>query len=117
MTERLLLLAVATAVALVAVRLLERMRPSATVDAPSGVTVVTGPDCRLCETVLSLLDARGIRYRSTPASSSPWPGVRSVPTVLVADGGGSVLLRRSGRSAVTDVDEIVATVLRLEAAS
>jgi len=105
--ERLLVLTAVTVTGLLVVRLLERTRRGGTA-VPAGITVVTGSDCRLCEAVLSLLDARGIRYTSaTVQSIASRLNVRSLPTVLVADHVGSVVLRRSGRSALTDLDSIL----------
>lgn len=108
MIERALILVVIIGVALAVVELRERrLLPAARV--MPGITVVTGPGCRLCPPLLAALDASPATYRLVDVARTPPPeGVRAMPTVLVADEWGKVFLRRSGRSAVTDVETIVA---------
>ena len=113
MTERLLILLAVIGIALAVVTVRERVRPRRMRVAP-GVTVFTGPDCRLCPSVLAGLDAAGCEYRTVDVTAgSVATGVRALPTVLVADALGGVALRRSGRSAVTDIATIVAVAAGL----
>ncbi|HVR32688.1 MAG TPA: hypothetical protein VMS74_08260 [Acidimicrobiia bacterium] len=107
MIERVLVLGAVIGVALALVSAWERSRPRRLRVSP-GITVFTGPDCRLCPSLLGALDAAGAVYRTVDVAARPMPGVRSLPTVLVADAGGVVALRRSGRSAVADIDLIIA---------
>lgn len=107
MIERVLVLVVVICVALTVVAVWERSRPRRLRISP-GITVFTGPDCRLCPSLLAALDAAGAVYRTLDVAARPMAGVRSLPTVLVADASGGVALRRSGRSAVADIDLIIA---------
>ncbi|MEX2653817.1 MAG: hypothetical protein WD532_02185 [Acidimicrobiia bacterium] len=108
MIERFLILVVAVGLALAVVVIRERMRPRSLRVQP-GITVFTGPDCRLCPPLIAALDAAGAEYRTIDVSVSGLRvGVRSLPTVVVADARGDIALRRSGRSAVVDVDTILA---------
>jgi hypothetical protein len=69
-----------------------------------GVTVFTGPDCRLCGPLVHALGRVGVEPQIVDiADAAPPPGIRSLPTVLVADAAGEVVLRRSGRAALEDV--------------
>jgi hypothetical protein len=108
MIERLLILLAVIGVALAIVWAWERMRPRrARID--PGITVVTGPDCRLCPGLILALDVAGVEYRRVDvAMASPPAGVRSLPTILVADDNGIVAIRRSGRSAMADLDAVLA---------
>lgn len=107
MIERLLVLLAALTLALLWVRWRERRRPSGLRMAP-GITVYTGPDCRLCAPLLGELERVGAVYRLIDVSREPAAGIGSVPTVVVADQAGDVVIRRSGRSAVTDLDSVLA---------
>lgn len=108
MIERFLVLLVAVGLALAVVLIRERIRPR-NLSVQPGITVFTGPDCRLCPPLISALDAAGAEYRTVDVSMSPvGMGVRSLPTVVVADVRGDIALRRSGRSAVVDVGTILA---------
>ena len=108
MIERLLILLAVVGIALAAVWIRERTTPRrATVD--PGITVVTGPDCRLCPALILALDVAGVEYRRVDvATESPPTGVRSLPTILVADTAGALAIRRSGRSAMADLDTVLA---------
>ena len=108
MIERFLILLAVVGVALAAVWVRERMRPRrATVD--PGITVVTGPDCRLCPALVLALDVAGVEYRRVDVATEPPPaGVRGLPTILVADNAGAVAIRRSGRSALADLETVLA---------
>jgi hypothetical protein len=74
------------------------------------VTLLYGPDCRLCEPARAALTASGIEVRVVEVGdagrrSGP---VMSLPTAIVVDGTGAVVLRRAGRSVITDLAQIVA---------
>lgn len=106
MIERAVVLALVVAGAFLVVRVSERVRPRGRSLRP-GITVVTGPDCRLCDQVLAQLDQRGVTHRQVDvADLACGITIRAVPTVLVADRGGDVVLRRSGKSAIADIDVI-----------
>lgn len=107
MIERLLILAIVFGLALGWVALRER-RTSSGVTVRPGITVFTGPDCRMCPGLLASLDRAGASYHLVDVSSVHAPGVSSLPTVVVADAGGDVVLRRSGRAAVSDLPTILA---------
>ena len=108
MIERLLILAVAVGVGLVVVVVRERIRPRSHHHLP-GITVYTGPDCRICPPLLAMLDGADVAFHVFDVSRTEPPfTVRSLPTVVVADESGEVVLRRSGRSTVTDFDTILA---------
>jgi hypothetical protein len=100
--ERLIILALVLVAAFIVVRVVPRTRPRGTAVGP-GITVVTGPDCHLCDSVVAALDAAGAPYLLATTSDIAGLTVRSLPTVLVADRFGEVLLRRSGRAAVIDM--------------
>lgn len=85
----------------------ERRTPRGVVARP-GISVFTGPDCRMCPGLLASLDRAGASYHLVDVSREHAPGVSSLPTVVVADAGGEVVMRRSGRSAVTDLSMILA---------
>lgn len=107
MIERLLILLVVVGVALAVVTFRERFRPRR-LRAQPGITVFTGPDCRLCPPLLTVLDAAGVEYRLVDVTTSSGAGIRALPTVVVADERGGIALRRSGRSAIVDVETILA---------
>lgn len=68
-----------------------------------GLTVITGPDCRLCDpavaalhragAVVTIVDDEGLRARLK---------VRSLPTAVVVAAGGEIVARRSGRAVIDD---------------
>jgi hypothetical protein len=107
MIERLLILALVVAVALLVLHVRERRRPR-NVRMQSGINVLTGPDCRLCDPLLAALDDAGADYRLWDVTHEHLPlTVRSLPTVLVADRHGDVVLRRAGRAAIVDLGTIL----------
>lgn len=107
MIDRAVILVAVVVLALVVVAVLERVRPRRVTMSP-GITLVTGPDCRLCDLVRAGLEARGALHTTVAAGDlPPTMRVRALPTVLVADAAGAVVMRRSGRSAVTDLTAIV----------
>ncbi|MFO7548094.1 MAG: hypothetical protein R6X29_04370 [Acidimicrobiia bacterium] len=109
MINRLLVLALVIGLAVLVVALLERRRGRVRSGAlKPGVTVVTGPWCTLCGPTLAALEARGISPTVYDLSRAPdgLGTVMSLPTVYVVGDDGEVVIRRSGRSALTDVDAI-----------
>ena len=106
MIERLLILVAVVAIALIVVTVRERVRPRR-LRAEPGITVFTGPDCRLCPPLLVVLDAAGAEYRLVDVTTVAGTGIRALPTVVVADDRGGIALRRSGRSAIVDVETIL----------
>lgn len=110
MIVRLALLGLTVAVAFGLVALLERRRGRIAATLPAGITLVTGPDCRLCDTARRALAAAApdLAVRVVDVAAFGDPSVRSVPTVVVADAAGDVVLRRSGRAAISDAARIVA---------
>lgn len=107
MIERLLVLSVLAGLTLGWVAWRERRTPRGFVARP-GITVFTGPDCRMCPGLLASLEREGASYHLVDVSRVHAPGVSSLPTVVVADAGGEVVMRRSGRAAVTDLSTILA---------
>ena len=79
---------------------------------PPGVTLITGPGCSLCGPLEAALRRAGVvpvvRDISTVESSA----IRSLPTLIVVDDAGDVVLRRSGRLALDDVAVVAARVGR-----
>ena len=93
-----------------AVRFLERRRRSTRSPFAAGVTLVVGPDCVLCGPAERALVASGV----TPAvidvdDIPPTESIRSLPVAIVTDREGVVLMRRSGRSVITDAPEIASS--------
>lgn len=107
MIERLIILVAVVGLALAVVTVRERLRPRR-LQAKPGITVFTGPDCRLCPPLLVLLERAGADYRLVDVTTVPGSGIRALPTVVVADARGDIALRRSGRSAIVDVETILA---------
>jgi hypothetical protein len=108
MTERLLILSVVLGVALALVAMRERSGSKRGQIAP-GINVVIGPGCRLCAPLTAALAAAGADFVLLDTEDAGVSGaVRSLPTVLVGDRGGRVILRRSGRSAISDLESILA---------
>lgn len=108
MIERLAIVVVVVGVAALVVRLVERRLPRS-LRLPVGITLVTGPDCALCGPVARALESGGVSIRTIGSDEMDQRhGVRAVPTVLVADEEGRVVMRRSGRSALADAADLVA---------
>jgi glutaredoxin len=107
---RVALVALLVAAGILVVRILERRRGPRRSGLSSGVTVVTGPECRWCDRVIAALRSRGVDPVVVDVGDAP-PAlgrVLSLPTVVVADASGTVVLRRTGRAAVDDTPAIVA---------
>jgi len=87
----------------------ERRQGSQAEGVAPGITMFTTADCRICPLALETLQQAGVpvSLRSAHDSLAEALAVRSVPTLVVADGFGHVTLRRSGRAVVTDVRLIV----------
>ena len=73
-----------------------------------GVTMFTTDDCRICPLAIESLTNAGVPVRIVSANHplADALSVRSVPTVVVVDQSGQLMLRRSGRSVITDVRSI-----------
>ena len=97
-------------------QLRERRTFSSTGLAP-GITVVTSPACIICPETIASLDALGARPIVIDASVADVSSldIQAAPTVIVADATGREVMRRSGRSTVSDVELIVATSSELVA--
>ena len=107
MTERLLILLVVLGLALALVAMRERTGSKRGHIAP-GINVVIGPGCRLCGPLTAALEAAGAEFVLLDTGDARVPAsVRSLPTVLVGDRAGQVILRRSGRSAISDLNSIL----------
>ena len=107
MIGRFVILLAVVGLALAVVWARERLTPRGTQVSP-GITVVTGPDCRLCPALVLALDVAGVEYRRVDVATEAAPaGVRALPTILVADSAGAVVIRRSGRSATADLDTVL----------
>lgn len=72
-----------------------------------GVWLVVREGCRLCGPARSALQSAGVDPGLVSSERADAVGVKSVPTALVVDCTGSVVLRRSGRSVLTDAAAIV----------
>lgn len=77
-----------------------------------GVTIFTTDECRICPLAMDTLARAGVSVtvRSALDPLAEALAVRSVPTVVVADGQGHVTMRRSGRAVITDVRSIAAAL-------
>ena len=104
---RLVLVVVVIGVAWLFVMFWERrVRPARHVLA-SGLTLVTGADCRLCPHAVAAVDGAGIPVAIIDIAEAADPSIRSLPTAFVTDAGGRVIARRSGRSAITAMPELI----------
>lgn len=110
MIPRLAILALVLSAAWLLIWLWER-RTTATPALRPGITVVTGPQCALCEPVV-----RAIRradpeadLRVVDVAQMEDASIRSLPTVFVVDEVGELRLRRSGRAALDDAVVIAET--------
>lgn len=103
---RLAVLAAVVAGAWLVVALLER-RSTRRV-APAGTTLVTGPGCSLCDAARAAGRRSGLEWTEIdvrhPTARSL--GVRSVPTLVVADRRGRIRIWRSGRSVIAEISRM-----------
>ena len=77
-----------------------------------GITVVTAPSCVICPETVSALERSGsaqLNLVDASETNVTHLDIQAAPTVIVADAEGNEILRRSGRSTVSDADLIVAT--------
>lgn len=86
---------------------------------PPGITIVIGPDCRLCRPAIDAIhhvdpaiDYNVVDLEKEDADTGGLP-VKAVPTVVVVDGKGRVLVRRSGHAAINDAAYIVRSARKL----
>jgi hypothetical protein len=107
MIWRLALVIAAIGVAWVTVAIWERRRVSSHRPLASGLTLVTGADCRLCPLAVAAVGQAGIPVSIVDISDAADPSIKSIPTALVADADGRVIARRSGRSAITAMPELI----------
>ena len=77
---------------------------------PPGVTLITGPGCSLCGPVEAALRRAGVVPMVRDIASIAPHSIRSLPTLIVVDEEGDVILRRSGRPALDDVAEVATRV-------
>lgn len=101
---RVALLVGALAAAWLAVAAWERRRGAPRPAFRAGLTVITGPGCRLCEPVVRELRRCGAEPWVVDVAELP-PGAlgaSSLPVAVVVDGAGDVVLRRAGRAALDD---------------
>ena len=122
MTElwRLLLVAARAVVAWLIVRWWERRLGRGSVVTP-GLTVIVTPTCLICpDTIAALHQADpelDMRILDATVDDVSAYGVRSAPTVVVADRSGTIRLRRTGRASVTDAEQIVAAAREMSVAA
>lgn len=97
----------------VAVRFWERRTGRVSSGLVPGVTVVTGPDCRLCEPALEAIRAGGIEPAIVDIATGrrELGPISSLPVAVVASRNGDLVLRRSGRSVITDAPAIARAAL------
>lgn len=108
MIVRLLILAVLISGTYLAVGFAERRTRSVRAGLDAGITVVTGPHCRLCDPAVSALQSCGaipqvLDVSDIPASLGP---IRGLPVAILTDHDGQVIMRRSGRSIITDAEQL-----------
>lgn len=89
------------------VMLWERRATSGIRPLVSGLTLVTGADCRLCPQAVAAVHGAGIPVSIIDIADAADPSIRSIPTAFVADASGRVIARRSGRSAITAMPELI----------
>ncbi len=87
----------------------ERRRARGVLTTGAGVTVFTSPTCSICPQTIRRLREQGpdLPITVVDVAQEDRPAVRSVPTVMVTDGAGKVLVQRSGRAALTDTQVLV----------
>lgn len=90
----------------------ERRQGTQATGVAPGVTMFTTDDCRICPLAIETLAEAGVpvTVRSALDPLAEALAVRSVPTLVVADGQGRVTMRRSGRAVITDVGSIAAAL-------
>lgn len=107
MIWRVFVVVVVVGAAWLAVMAWERRRvPSPRRPVP-GLTLVTGADCRLCPLAVAAVGDAGIPVSIVDIADAADPSIRSIPTAFVADADGRVIARRSGRSAIAAMPELI----------
>lgn len=106
MIARALALIALLALAWVVVGLIERRRGGGPSGIPSGLTIVTGANCRLCPVAVAAAGETGVPVTVVDVGDLAGHGIRSLPTALVTDVSGAVLARRSGRSVISDMSTL-----------
>lgn len=106
---RLLILAAVVLAAWAVVAVVERRKGADRHGLPQGLLIVTTEACRLCEDAVRAISEAGpeLTPRIVDATALESLHIRSAPTVIVADRRGEIVLRRTGRSAIFDAEEIV----------
>lgn len=107
MIWRLIVLSAVVVVAWVAVAAWERRPIRGTRLLSSGLTLVTGADCRLCPLAVAAADGAGIDVSVVDVSDFEDSSIRSLPTALVADRQGIVIARKSGRAVIASMPELI----------
>ena len=107
MILRLALVVLVIGVAGVSVTLWERRVKPTRRALASGLTLVTGSDCSLCPQAVAAVGEAGIPVSIIDIADAADPTIRSIPTAFVADATGRVIARRSGRSAITTMPELI----------
>jgi len=109
---RLLVVLAVLGLAWLAVGRWERRQGAQVMGVSPGVTMFTTDDCRICPLAMETLAGAGVpvTLRSALDPLAEALAVRSVPTLVVADGQGHVTMRRSGRTVITDVRSIAAAL-------
>ena len=107
MIERLAILALVLSAVWLGIWLWERRRVTGPELLP-GITVVDGPHCKLCEPVVNAIRNADpeAELRIVDIGQMDDATIRSLPTVFVVDMDGNQVMRRSGRSALTDAETI-----------
>lgn len=108
MIWRLLILAAVGALSWLIVDLWERRAVGRSDVIGPGLTLITGPDCRLCPLAVAATAGAGIPVRIVDIGAVNDPSIKSLPTALVADRSGVVLASRSGRSAISGMSDLIA---------
>jgi hypothetical protein len=108
MIWRLAVVLAVVAAAWVAVRIWERRPVGSSLSLPLGLTLVTGADCRLCPLAVDAASGAEIPLSIIDVAKLADPAIKSLPTALVADRRGTIVARRSGRSAITGMPELIA---------
>lgn len=108
MITRLVVLVLVVSLALLAIRVVERSKGRRHTGLAPGLLLVTSHGCTLCGPAQQALEAAGVDYRMVDAAAVPELGIRSVPTLFLVDGTGSVIARRSGRAAIVAESQLAA---------
>lgn len=107
MIWRVVVVVVVVGAARLAVMAWERRRVQSPRRLGTGLTLVTGADCRLCPLAVAAVGDAGIPVSIVDIADTADPGIRSIPTAIVTDADGRVIARRSGRSAIASMPELI----------